>query len=92
MNKSPTPELSTTNAANEVVPETEATATVPKALLTSSDARGIYPSVPMPTKPVPPGLIAKFWFNAVVIVFIPLPVKLRSAPFPDNVRPVVPEA
>ena len=44
----------------------------------------------IPKSPRPPGFMAKFWLLAVVIALIPVPVKLKSAPFPESVIPVVP--
>ena len=40
--KSPTPELSTVKAANEVAPEMEAIATVPPPLMSISDRRAVF--------------------------------------------------
>ena len=47
VNISPTPELSTTNVAKDVLPDMEATARVPEEYLTSKVVRGVVVPIPI---------------------------------------------
>ena len=101
VNRSPVPELSTTNPAKEVEPDTEATGNVPFSPLTSKVAReGTVPTprklftvvvpdaFPNTTFPVP--VVAIFTFEAPVVprLVVPVDVNVVNTPLDAVVAPI----